>query len=173
VDPHLQPRRDEIQFAGLIFTDERLGACAAGAGLLALGYIVWDADMREMIEPGSPRGTGRRRSLRRRIGGRNRHDRRGLVEYFGDVEQVALAWGVAKAFTALAEDVAAKEGQGLGQLGVFLLQLIVVGRGLIEHALQLIDAALSILGLLLGTLGLPPQLGVAAKQVLEQPLAIA
>jgi len=36
---------------------------------------------------------------------------------------------------------------------------------LIEHAFELIDAALGILGLL-------PQLGVAAKQVLEQPLAM-
>ena len=93
--------------------------------------------------------------------------------YLGDVEEMTLAWVVDKAFTALAEDVAAKQGQGLGQLGVFFLQLIVIRRGLIEHAFELIDAALSIFGLLLGTLGLLPQLGVAAKQVVEQPLAFA
>ena len=60
---------------------------------------------------------------------------------------------------------AAEQGQGLGQFGMFLLQLVVVRRGLIEHALQFIDAALSIFGLL-------PQLGVAAKQVFEQLRAI-
>ena len=99
---HFQ-RRDEIQFAGLVFADECLGAPAAGAGLFTLGHIVLDADVRQMIEPGSPRGTGRRRSLRRRFVGRNGQGRRGLVEYFGDVEEMTLARGVDKAFTALAE----------------------------------------------------------------------
>jgi hypothetical protein len=71
--------------------------------------------------------------------------------------------------------------------------LAVVGRGRIEHALQLIDALLgvlglllsvlglllsvlglllSVLGLLLSVLGLLPQLVVAAEQVVEQPLAL-
>ena len=92
---------------------------------------------------------------------------------------MTLARVVDKAFTALAEDVAAKQCQGLGQLGVFFLQLVVVRRGLIEHAFELVDAALGVFGLLLGGLGLLlsglgllPQLVVAAKQVLEQPLAL-
>ena len=58
-----------------------------------------------------------------------------------------------KAFAALAEDVAAKQCQGLGQLGVFFLQLAVVRRGLFEHAFELIDAALGVFDLLLGDLG--------------------
>ncbi len=59
------------------------------------------------------------------------------------------------------------------QLGVFLFQLIVVCRGLIEHPLELVnDGRRASLGLLLGALGLLPQLGVAAQQVIEQPLAI-
>ena len=94
---------------------------------------------------------------------------------------MTLAWVIDKAFTARAEDVAAKQCQSLGQLGVFFLQLIVIRRRLIEHAFELIEAALglcglllgdlnlllSALGLLLGSLGLLPQLGVAAEQVLE------
>ena len=80
VNFHFQPRRDEIEFAGLVFADACFGAAAAGAGLLALGHIVRDADVGEMIEPGSPRGAGCRRRLavpRRRA----RRDRRlGLVE---------------------------------------------------------------------------------------------
>src|SRR5512135_2646361 len=74
---------------------------------------------------------------------------------------MTLARVVAEAFAARAEEVAAKEGQRLGQLGVFLLQLAVVSRRRFEHALELIDAALSVCGLL-------PQLVVAAEQVVEQ-----
>ena len=99
---------------------------------------------------------------------------------------MTLARGVDKAFTALAEDVAAEQCQGLGQFGVFFLQLIIVGRSLIEHAFELINAALgvfglaldvfslfsSVFGLSLGTLGLLPQLVIAAEQVVEQPLEI-
>ena len=54
---------------------------------------------------------------------------------------MTLAWVVDEAFAALAEDIAAKQCQRLGQLGVFFLQLVVVRRGLIEHAFELIDAA--------------------------------
>jgi len=61
---------------------------------------------------------------------------------------------------------------------VFLLQLVVIGRGLGEDAFELIDTAsgvigllLSGLGLLLSGLGLLPQLVVAAKQVVEPTLA--
>ena len=67
---------------------------------------------------------------------------------------MTLAWVVGKAFTALAEDVTAKQCQGLGQLGVFFLQLAVIRRGLFEHAFELIDAALGVFGLLLSDLGL-------------------
>ena len=56
VNFHLQPRRDEIEFARLVFADACFGAAAAGAGLLGLGHIVRNADVGEMIEPGSPRG---------------------------------------------------------------------------------------------------------------------
>src|SRR5512135_2715561 len=99
---------------------------------------------------------------------------------------MTLARVVAEAFAARAEEVAAKEGQRLGQLGVFLLQLAVVSRSRFEHALELIDAALSACGLLLSACGLLlsacglllsvcgllPQLVVAAEQVVEQPHAL-
>jgi hypothetical protein len=90
---------------------------------------------------------------------------------------MTLARVVDKAFTALAEDIAAKQCQRLGQLGVLFFQLVVVRRGLIKHTFELAEAAfcvfgllLSSLGLLLSSLGLLPQLFVAAKQVIEQPL---
>src|SRR5512135_2253026 len=54
---------------------------------------------------------------------------------------MTLARVVAEAFAARAEEVAAKEGQRLGQLGVFLLQLAVVSRSRFEHALELVVAA--------------------------------
>jgi hypothetical protein len=178
VNFHLQPRRDEIKFAGLVFADACFGTAAAGAGLLFLGHIVQDADVGEMIEPGSPRGAGRRRPLCGCFIGRGGRGWLGLVEYLGDIEEMTLAWVVDKAFAALAEDVAAKQCQGLGELGVFFFQLVVVRRGLVEHAFELINAALGVfdlplgdLGLLLGGLGLLPQLGVAAKQVFERWLA--
>src|SRR5512135_1301667 len=99
---------------------------------------------------------------------------------------MTLARVVAEAFAARAEDVAAKQGQRLGQLGVFLLQLVVVRRSRFEHALELIDAApsvfglllsvfgllLSVFGLLLSVFGLLPQLVVAAEQVVEQRHAL-
>ena len=74
-------------------------------------------------------------------------------------------------FTALAEDVAAQQCQRLGQLGVFFFQLVVVRGGLIEHSLEFAKAAFCVFGLKLSSLGLLPQLLVAAKQVLQQPLA--
>ncbi len=85
---------------------------------------------------------------------------------------MTLARVVREAFTALAVDVAAKQRQGLGQFGVFFLQLPIFRRGLFEHAFELIEAASGVFGLLLSSLGLLPQLVVAAKQVFEQPLAI-
>jgi hypothetical protein len=77
------------------------------------------------------------------------------------------------AFAARPEDIAAKLGQEVGQLFVLLLQLAVVGRGLVKHALKLVDAALGFFGLPLSFFGLPPQLVVAAEQVVQQPLTLA
>ena len=54
---------------------------------------------------------------------------------------MTLARVVEEAFPAPAEEVAAQQCQGLFQLGVFLLQLVVLGRGLVEHAFEFIDAA--------------------------------
>ena len=67
---------------------------------------------------------------------------------------MTLARVIVVAFAAGAEDIAAKQGQRLGQLGVFLLQLAVVGRGRFEHALELIDAPLGLFGLPLSVFGL-------------------
>ncbi len=92
----------------------------------------------------------------------------GVVE----VEEMTLAGVVVEAFVAWAEDVAAEQRQGLGQFGVFFLELVVVVRGGIEDTLEFIDPALSVFELLLSVLGLPPQLVVAAQQVVEQPLAL-
>ena len=86
---------------------------------------------------------------------------------------MTLAWSVDKAFTTRAEYIATKQRQGLGQFGVFFLQLIVICRGLIEDSFELIDATLSFFGPLLCGLGLLPQLVVAAEQVFEQPLVLA
>ena len=90
-----------------------------------------------------------------------------------------LAGVVVESFAAWSEDVAAKQRQGLGEFGVLLLQLAVIGGGGVEHALEFIDAALSVFGLSLSVFGLPlsvfglpPQLVVAAQQVEEQPLAL-
>jgi hypothetical protein len=94
-------------------------------------------------------------------------------------EQVPLAGIVEEPFAAWSEDVAAEESERLGQFGVLLLELAVVGRGRREHAFEFGDAALRVLGSLLRLfglplclLGLPPQLVIAAKQVVEQPLAL-
>ena len=70
VNFHLQPRRDEIEFARLVFANARFGAAAAGARFLGFGHVVHDADVGKMIEPGSPRSASCRRPLRRRLGGR-------------------------------------------------------------------------------------------------------
>jgi hypothetical protein len=88
-----------------------------------------------------------------------------------EVEEMPLAGVVVEAFATWAEDIAAKQRQGLGQFGVFLLQLAVVGGGRVEHALEFVDAAAAFFGLPLSVLGLLPQLVVAAKQVVEQTLA--
>jgi hypothetical protein len=99
----------------------------------------------------------------------------GVVE----VEEMTLAGVVVEAFVAWAEDVAAEQRQRLGQFGVFFLKLVVVGGGGIEDTLEFIDPplsvfglSLSVFGLSLSVFGLPPQLVVAAEQVVEQPLAL-
>ena len=79
---------------------------------------------------------------------------------------MTLARGVAEPLAALAEDVAAEQGQGLGQFVVFLLQLLVIGRGLVEDAFEFVDAALRVFGLLPGGLGLLPQ-SVLFEQAFE------
>jgi hypothetical protein len=70
---------------------------------------------------------------------------------------------------------------------MFFLELVIVGRSLIEHSLELFHSSLGVLGLLsrvpgllmgvldllMSELGLLPQLTIAAEQVFEQPLALA
>ena len=148
VDRHFELRRDEFELAGEVLADALFRAAAAGAGLLGLGQVVLDADVGEMVERGSPPGACRLGRLRRRrgvgLGGRARFEfDSGVVE----IEQMTLVRVVEEAFAAGAEDIAAKQGQRLGQLGVFFLQLAVVGRGRVEHALEFGDAAPSVFGL--------------------------
>jgi hypothetical protein len=57
---------------------------------------------------------------------------------------------------------------------MLFLELVIVGRSLIEHSLELLHSTLgifrllsSVLSLLMGKLGLLPQLVVAAEQVVE------
>jgi hypothetical protein len=92
---------------------------------------------------------------------------------------MALIRVVDVAFAARAEEVAAEQGQGLEQLGVLLLEVVIVLGGRREDALQLVDAAAGVVGpavLVLGplalALGLLPQRVVAAEQVLEEPPAL-
>jgi hypothetical protein len=92
-----------------------------------------------------------------------------------EVEEMPLAGVVDVAFAAGAEGVAAEQGQEFGQRGVLFLQAVELGRGLVEDAPELVEAASGVLGLASGVLGAPvlgllPQLGVAAEQVVQQPL---
>ena len=150
-----------------------LGAAAAGASLLGLGQVVFDAVVGEMVERVSPPWARRPGPLSRSrgvgLGGRAGFD---LEDGVVEIEEMTLAGVVVEAFAAGAEDIAAKQRQGLGQFGVFLLELAVVGGGRVEHALELIDAAFGVFGLPLSVFGLPPQLVVAAQQVVEQLLAL-
>ena len=99
-----------------------------------------------MIQTGSPRRSGGLGWRGRRVVGRGRRGRLGFGEDLGDVEEMTLARVVEEAFAALAEEVAAQQGQGLGQLVVLLLQLVVIGRGLVEHAFEFVDPALGVFG---------------------------
>ena len=94
---HFQLPRDEIEFAGEVLADFLLGPPAAGAGLLVLGQIMLDADVREMVQTGSPRRAGGLGWLGRRLVGRGRHGRLGFGEDLGDVEEMTLARVVGKA----------------------------------------------------------------------------
>jgi hypothetical protein len=88
------------------------------------------------------------------------------------VEEMTLVRVVDVAFAARSEDITAKQGQRLSQFGVSFLQLAVVGRGLVQHALELLDPPLGLFGLTLSLFGLTLQLVVAAEQVVEQSLAL-
>ena len=111
---HLEPRRDEIELAGLVFADAGFGTAAARAGLLLFWQIVRNTDVGEMIEPGPARGSSRCRPLRGYFVGRRGRGRLGLFKYLGNVEKMTLAWVVNKALAAPAENVATKQCQGLG-----------------------------------------------------------
>jgi hypothetical protein len=178
MDLHFQPRRDVLELAGHVVADAFLGGPAAGAGLLLLGEVMLDADVREMIEAGPPAGAGGLAPRRRHVVGRRGREGLGLGGEVGELEEMPLVRVVGPALAARAEEVAAEQGQGLGQLGVLLLEALVVGGGLIEDALELIDAAAGVVGpLALGLgpppliLGLLPKLVVAAEQVVEEPPA--
>ena len=62
---------------------------------------------------------------------------------------MTLAGVVVEAFAAWAEDIATKQRQRLGQFGVFLLELAVIGGGRVEDTLEFIDPVLSVFELLL------------------------
>jgi hypothetical protein len=173
VDVDFKLGRGEFELSGEILADAMLGGATAGAGLLGLGQVVFDAVVGEMVERVSPAGAGRPGPLSGSryvgLGGGGCLDFEASVV---EVEEMTLAGVVVEAFAAGAEDIAAKQRQGLGQFGVFLLELAVVGGGRVEHALELIDAAFGVFGLPLSVFGLPPQLVVAAQQVVEQLLAL-
>ena len=87
-----------------------------------LGHVVLDAVVGEMIEGDSPMrarcpGPGLGRS---RIG-LSGSDRFGLDGRVVEVEQMTLVRVIDVAFAAWSEDIATKQGQRLGQLGVFFL----------------------------------------------------
>jgi hypothetical protein len=103
-----------------------------------------------------------------------------FVDKLWNLKEVALAWRIIEAFTPTTEDIAAHQGQHLGQLRMLFLEFVVVSRGLIEYTLEFFHSTAGVLGLLLGVLdlllgelGLLPQLIVAAEQVLEELLVVA
>ena len=176
VDADLELGRDELELAGEVLADPMLHAAAAGAGLLGLGQVVLDADVREVIQRVPAAGArllGLRLTRRGfRLGGGGDD---GLDRGVEQVEEMPLARVVDESLAAGAEDIAAEQRQFLGQLGVPGLQLAVIDGGLVEHAAELIVESPGVLGLfpgvlglLPGVLGLPPQLLVAADQVEEQ-----
>ncbi len=103
MNPHLQPGRDELEFAGLVRADADLGSPAAGAGLLRLGEVVLDAEVREMSEPSVSGGAGRSKSRRCRVIGLGGRDRLGFGRG-GEVEEMALARVVNPSFATRTEE---------------------------------------------------------------------
>src|SRR5271156_5154961 len=178
VDADLQTGRDVLELAGLVLADADLGGPAAGAGLLRLGEVVLDADVGEVLEPGAARGTGRAGSWRGRVVVRG--GREGLrFGLGGEIEEMSLIRVVGASLAARSEETASEQCQGLEQLGVRLLEAVIVLGGRREDALQLVGATTDVLGLVvfvLGpavlVLGLPPQRVAAAEQVLEEPPAL-
>src|SRR5436305_1523630 len=92
--------------------------CCSPGSRSVTGAAVRDADVRGMIQAGLPGGAGGPGSWRRRA--EKRGGRGGFGGELGEVEEVALVRVVESALAARAEDVAAEQGQGLGQLGVLL-----------------------------------------------------
>ena len=89
MDADLQPGRDELELAGLILADADLGGPAAGAGLLRFGEVVLDADVGEVLEPGTSGGAGRAGSRRCRVVGQGRLE--GLGSGLGGkIEEMSL-----------------------------------------------------------------------------------
>jgi hypothetical protein len=126
-----------------------------------------DVDVREMVNSCPSRGCCLSGLLRRWFVFNRWHCRLCLVNELRDLKEMTLAWGIDEAFTPPPKDVAAHQGQHFGQLCMLFLELVIVGRGLIEYTLQLFHSSLGVLGLLLGKLGLLPQLVIAAEQVFE------
>jgi hypothetical protein len=180
MDIHFQLRRDEFKLPRQVLADALFLAAAAGANFLLLGHVMLDAMVGEMIEGHPPlRARGFGRGHERGGIALGESDRFGLDQNVVEIEQMALARVVDVAFATRSEDIAAKQGQCLSQFGVLLLQLAVVGRGLVKHALEFVDPplrlfglSLRLFGLPLSVLGLPPQLVVAAEQVVEQSLEL-
>jgi len=156
MDIHFELRRGELELSGEVLTDPLFGATTAGAGLLVRGQVVLDAVVGEMIESESAMGAQYLGPGQGWGGiGLSRGDCFALDRRVVEVEQMTLVRVVDVAFATRSEDIAAKQREGLGQLGVFLLQMAVVGRGLVKHALKLVDAALSVFGLPLSVFGSP------------------
>ena len=93
-----------------------------------------------MIQTAAPWGAAGLGPRRRDVGWGGR-ERLGFGGELREAEEMALVRVIDPALAARSEEVAAEQGQGLGQLGVLLLQAVVVGGGLLEDALQLVDAA--------------------------------
>ena len=187
-----QPGRDVFEHGRLVLADPHLGRPAAGAGLLGVGEVVLDADVREMLEASASRGAGRA-GFGRCVGvGRWRRDRLGFWRD-GKIEEMPLSGIVHMAFATRAEEAAAEQGQRFEQLDVLLLEFVVVGRGGVEDAFEFVETTADVLGLLVFVfgslvfvfgslmfvfgslmlfLGLLPQRVLAAEQVREEPPAL-
>ena len=145
VDLDFELRRGELELAGEVLADAVLGPPQQGQVFSASGRSCsmrmcgrWSSEFRRRGRDalgGAPAAA----AVGPGGGGRGGLDR-GVVE----VEEMTLSRVVDEPFAAGAEDVAAEQRQRLGQLGVLVLQPAVVGRGLIEHAVELVDASLGV-----------------------------